>query len=1006
MPDKDKPKRSTSQPVQTEVLNDRVAGRLRLRDARLILSPMRTRAVQAALRAEAGIIAVSVNLHAGTVLVRFKAPASRHRIFAAIDHAIAFPDEVSRKAAPAAPSGSAISLRDDEIKWHALPVVEVEGILGGNAKEGLSENEVRRRLARHGRNELKRSDPRHIQAIFAEQMTNLPVALLGFSAVLSVATGGIADAIIIGAVVLANASIAAATERRAERTILGMAQVDPGMVQVMREGSLLATEPAMLVPGDVFRLERGMMVPADARLVWSEGLAVNEAPLTGEAMPVEKQARAILPMETLLTSRSNMVFRGTAVTGGSGLAMVTETGQETQIGRVQRLMGSVRPPQTPIQRQLGDVERELVFVNLAICAAMVAMGALRGQSLVANIRTAISLAVAAIPEGLPAVATTTLAIGVRDMQKRNVLVRKLDAVETLGAVQTVGLDKTGTLTEDRMAMAAIHTAGETVRFDGATPAMEPAIRLIVASLLETVSLCSDTLIAVTATGTRFEGTPTEAALVEAASAFGIDVGLLRNRHPLLTTVLRSEGRKRMSTLHACDGGIRLLCVKGDPLEILDRCTAVRTATGIAPLDDELRAGIRKANVAMAGQALRVLGVAMSTDNPDPRDERGLVWLGLAGLRNPLRPSVAPALKQLHRAGIRTIMITGDQSATAYAIARELKLDGAGEIRVLEAGDLAGKEFPLLGALVERAQVFSRVSPVDKLNIVKALQANGRVVAMTGDGVNDGPALRAADVGVSMGGAGNAVAREVADIVLLTDDLAGIIDAIRLGRATYSNIRKVLRYLVSTNASETILMFSAGLAGINAPLNPMQLLWLNLASDPLPALALGLEPPEPGVMDAGPHDPRAPILAAADFRRILAEGAAMGVTSLAGYYLMGGASSGNRAGTVTFHGLTASQLLHAFASRTERGGFTSGILRRPTPALFGAIGVSAALQAGVQLVPTARRLLGLAPLSMRDLGAIGAIAAGSAIASDVIAAAVSRMDRPTNRKATGPESKEP
>jgi len=410
------------------------------------------------------------------------------------------------------------------------------------------------------------------------------------------------------------------------------------------------------------------------------------------------------------------------------------------------------------------------------------------------------------------------------------------------------------------------------------------------------------------------------------------------------------------------------------------------------LDGPARTSILKANERMAGDALRVLGVAVGEDGGDPRDEHDLVWLGLAGMANPIRASVGPALKQLHRAGVRTVMITGDQSATAFAIARRLDLNHGGELRVLEAGQMAKMQPEMLEALARQPHVFARVSPVDKLNIVKALQGHGHIVAMTGDGVNDGPALRAADVGIAMGGEGADVARQVADIVLATDDMDGVVEAIRLGRATYANIRKVLRYLISTNASETIAMLGAALVG-GEPLTPMQLLWLNLATDALPAIALGLEPPEPDVLDRPPHDPKAPILVASDFRRILREGSVMGVAALIGYFSLGGGAGGARASTVTFHGLTCGQLLHSLSCRSELRGLSCEIGRPPNSKLYGAVGATLLLQAGVQLFPLARRLLGLSPLGAGVLLRIGAIALGSSLANDIIGRIADREEAP-------------
>jgi Ca2+-transporting ATPase len=482
---------------------------------------------------------------------------------------------------------------------------------------------------------------------------------------------------------------------------------------------------------------------------------------------------------------------------------------------------------------------------------------------------------------------------------------------------------------------------------------------------------------------RIDGTPTETALIAAGLSLGVDPVELRLSFRLLASATRGDGRKRMSALHEAPDGARLLCVQGDPAEVLARCARRLTADGVVPLDDAARAAALRANERMASDALRVLGVAIGESGGDPRDERDLVWLGLAGMANPIRASVRPALKQLHRAGVRTVMITGDQSATAFAIARDLDLSEGGELRVLEAGQIANMPPELLEALAAQPHVFARVSPVDKLNIVKALQAKGHIVAMTGDGINDGPALRAADVGVAMGGEGADVARQVADIVLATDNMDGIVEAIRLGRATYANIRKVLRYLVSTNASETFVVLGAALIDASEPLTPMQLLWLNLATDALPALALGLEPPEADILDRPPHDPGAPIMGPEEFRRVLREGSVMGIAALIGYYGAGGLAGGPRARTVTFHGLTFGQLLHGVACRSETRGITAEFGRAPNSRLYGGVVASMLFQACAQFLPPTRRLLGLTPLGPGDLLRIGGIAVGGALANDFL-----------------------
>ncbi|QGM95652.1 cation-transporting P-type ATPase [Methylocystis rosea] len=970
-----------------ELIHDACCGRARIRHMGLRGRAALARAVEKRLRRLPGVLFVRSSELTGSTLIEFQQPLTSARLMQALEAAVA--------EEPVFDVGEGASLTPENAA-HAEAIDALAARLETDLGRGLTTEDASERLQKWGRNELRRAEPRSAAIVFAEQLTSLPIVLLGASAVVSLATGGVADAVMIAAVVLINAGIAAATERQADRTISGLASEELSDAAVVRDGARLRIDARDLAPGDLLLIERGVFVPADARLIASDDLTVNESPLTGEAQPAPKEAKIVLAPDTGVSDRRNMVFRGTAVTGGSGVAIITAIGAQTEIGRVQQLLGALQRPQTPIQRELGDVERELVIVNGAICACVFALGLLRGHGLIPTLRSAISLAVAAIPEGLPAVATTTLALGVQDMRKRKVLVRKIDAVETLGAIETIGLDKTGTLTENRMAAVRVHVdngafelqEGRLLR-DGVDA--DAATIAIARRLFEAATLCSDAAVAPAAKGWEIDGTPTETALVQAGVAMGVDPIALRRSAPMATCVARGEGRKRMSTLHEATGGARILCVKGDPIEVLARCATRSTADGAAPLDRPARTAILKANERMAGDALRVLGVAIGEAGGDPRDEHDLVWLGLAGIANPIRASVGPALKQLHRAGVRTVMITGDQSATAFAIARRLDLNHGGELRVLEAGQMAKMQPQMLEALARQPHVFARVSPVDKLNIVKALQGHGHIVAMTGDGVNDGPALRAADVGIAMGGEGADVARQVADIVLATDDMDGIVEAIRLGRATYANIRKVLRYLVSTNASETIAMLGAALVG-GEPLTPMQLLWLNLATDALPAIALGLEPPEPDVLDRPPHDPKAPILAASDFRRILREGSVMGVAALIGYFSLGGAA-GARASTVTFHGLTCGQLLHSLACRSELRGLSSEVGRPPNSTLYGAVGATLLLQAGVQLFPLTRRLLGLSPLGAGDLLRIGAIALGSSLANDIIGRIADREEAP-------------
>ena len=1020
-----------------ELVHDAVRGRVRFRHAPLVGDAGLADAVVAVLSSLTGVHSVRASSITGSVLVLYSPPLDSTVLGRAIArvssaaHVASGPRgrhggsvapaggpresaehfdgrEPARGSKPRVPRGNAlapprISSPSGDFAWHATPLAEALRKLDVRGSQGLTDAEVLARRARYGSNELPRTAPRSAWAIFSDQLTNLPIVLLGVSAGISLLTGGLADAVVISAVVLLNAGIATRTEKQAERTILGLAQYHPQPVRVRRAGRRLELAPCDIVPGDLIELQPGTLIAADARLLEAADLTVNESALTGEALPVDKDPAARVLADAALADRVNMVYRGTAITGGLGSAVVTATGAASEIGRVQSLLGAVRPPETPIQRELGDVEKDLVVVNGLLCAAVFGLGVLRGEGWLPMLRTAISLAVAAIPEGLPAVATTTLALGIQDMKARGVLVRKLEAVETLGAVETVGLDKTGTLTQNRMAVVAIHVDGVLLDLAGAVLAFEgreadPRVRTIAIRMFEVASLCSDADVGCDAEEPLVAGTPTESALVRAALDLGVDVVTSRQVHPVRRTVQRTLRRKRMSTLHASERGRMLLCVKGDPVEVLERCTHRLACDGTIALDSTARAEIGRVNQRMAGRALRVLGMAMREQGGDPANEAQLTWLGLAGLTDPIRTSAPSAIKVLHGAGIRTVMVTGDQSATAFAIARELDLADGAEVRVLEAGRIRGLDPKLLAAIAANPHVFARVSPVDKLEIVRALQAGGHIVAMTGDGINDGPALKAADVGIAMGSAGTDVAREVADIVLASDELDGIVEAVRLGRATYANIRKVLRFLVGTNAAETMVMLGASIAGWPEPLHPMQLLWLNLVTDVLPGLALGLEPPEPDVLEQPPHDPRLPILEPSDYRRLLLEGSILGGATLAAFLLEGGLRDPRRAGpsapptrasTVAFHGLTLSQLAHAIACRSEHHGMLEELRRPPNRRLYAALGVCIALQTGAQALPFMRRLLGLTQLRAADIGVILGVSATAIVANEVAGAVVRR-----------------
>jgi len=867
--------------------------------------------------------------------------------------------------------------------WHLLSAEEVAAFLDTDLERGLSLPEARARLARDGPNSLPPPHRRSELAILADQLVSLPVGLLAVSAGVSLLTGGLADAVVILGVVAANATIGWYTESRAERIIASLETTEPPPALVIRDGRPQRVAAEEVVRGDLLELEPGTRIAADGRLVAVDGLAVDESALTGESLPVRKGVAALADPMVPIAERVNLVFRGSVVTGGRGRAIVVATGVASEAGRIQALLGSVAPPPTPLQQRLEALGRQLVLLSAGVCVGIFGIGLLRGLGLLPMASTAVSLAVAALPEGLPAVATTTLALGIGRMREKGVLVRKLAAIETLGSVQVLCFDKTGTLTQNRMAVAAVglgsppaYRRGTTVEaLLGPAEARPPAA----ADLLAVATLCSEVELDGDGPDPSLDGSPTETALVRLALEAGLDVRGLRALRPRVQLVPRSEERPWMASLHRLPSGGILVAVKGSPAAVLERCTVVHEGAALVPLDPERRRRILAMNESMAAGGLRVLGFAIAeraAGEPDAIED--LRWLGLVGLADPIRPGMKELIRTFHGAGIRTVMITGDQSATAYAIAKELELAGDGEIEILDSTHLDRLEPAMLEALAPRVHVFARVSPSHKLAIVRALQRKGLVVAMTGDGVNDGPALEAADVGVAMGKGGTEVAREIADIVLADDELSTMATAIAEGRTTYADIKKAVRYLLSTNLSEIAVTAAGVVLGAGAIVSPIRLLWLNLVSDVLPALALALEPAEPDVLKRPPRDPRTPFATAGEFARYGREGLVISAGALATWAaaraLRGAASP--LPGTVAFHTLTTAQLLHALACRSDRRSLLPGAppLAR-NPWLEVALPVSGALQLATMLLPPLRDLLALAPLGPLE---IGLVAAGSVL----------------------------
>jgi Ca2+-transporting ATPase len=870
--------------------------------------------------------------------------------------------------------------------WHLMKPEAVLGLWGTDRQQGLSREVVNHTLQRYGPNVLPEAEPRSRWSIFFSQFKSLPVLLLGAAAGISLLTGGILDAVVIAGVVAANAVIGYATESAAEKTIHSLKHMVHPTAEVVREGRVLEIPAEDLVPGDVLLLKPGTYVSADCRVLEASHLSIDESVLTGESMPVFKSPATLRGRSVPLPDRVNMVFMGTLVTGGEGVAVVSATGRFTEMGRLQVLLGETDAPETSFERQLRQVGDQLVVLCGAICGIVFLIGFLRGHGVLQMLRVSISLAASAVPEGLPAAATINFSLGIKRMRKDHVLVRRLQAIETLGAVQTVCLDKTGTLTRNRMSIQEMFAGSRRIHVrDGGfyfeEGPLDPLAIEEVKRLLHVCALCNETKInGCGPSGVELAGSPTECALMDLAFLGGIDVSRLRKEHPLVSVDHRTESRLYMRTLHVSPGGGETLCaVKGSPPEVLSLCSWQMRDGQKVPLTDQDRLLIERQNDRMAIAALRVLGVAFSPNGAKSKKETNgdLIWLGLVGMADPIRPGARELIEVYHKAGINTVMITGDQSPTAFTVARNLDLSGGEHLEILDSSELRSIPPEVFQALARKVHVYSRVSPSNKLQIVQALQRSGLVVAMTGDGINDGPALKAADIGIAMGRSGTDVAREVADIVLEEDNLETLVLAVRDGRTTYQNIRKSVHFFLSTNFTELMVMFASLAAGVGFPLNVMQLLWINIMSDIFPGLALSMEAPEPDVLQQQPRDPQDPLLSGKDYRRMLLESAVISSAALGAYgYGIARYGIGARAGTLAFHTLVAGQILHALSCRSEKKSLVSAETQAPNKYLTLAIGGSLFLQALTALVPGVRSFLGITPIGLID----AAVAGGSALLS--------------------------
>jgi Ca2+-transporting ATPase len=991
-----------------EAIHTKIEGRARFKVDGLFGSENFKHFLEQRLRAEKDILSASASALTGTVLVSYNSNNNHHTIAFLLEDILVESRERPADGSPSQPRAAAPppapakkerlpveTLRrfltppgegQEQVKkpWHTLDPNAVTTIVRGDADRGLGSATAGERLQAYGPNLLPKPAARSPAEIFFEQLNSLPVYLLGAAAGISALTGGVLDAAVIGGVVVANAVIGYFTESGAEKTMESLKELVHPTADVIRDGREIHMPVEEVVVGDLLVLKPGTYVAADSRILNADRLSVDESMLTGESMPVYKDARRLKHENTPLADRANMVYMGTLVTGGQGLAVVVATGRYTEVGTLQAMLSETETPKTPIELQLALMGNQLVVACGAVCGVVFGIGFVRGYGLIQMLKMAISLAASAVPEGLPAAATINFAMGITDLRRHGVLVRRLQAVETLGAVQTVCLDKTGTITENRMSVTEI-VAGRvrhTVQGDRFAPQDDGRDILAIGEirhLLIVCALCNEVKITRSDENGKVKlfGSSTEKALMQVALEAGIDIVGLQEDFRFVGLRLRSENRLYMSSLHSCPSeDCRYVFTKGSPHEVLDLCDREMVAGRVIALTEDRRQEIHIENDRMAGRGLRVLGFAFNRFGlkQEIDESAPMAWLGLAGMSDPVRKGVKELIEVFHRAGIETVMITGDQSTTAYAVARELELGAEKPLKILDSAELTSLDPERLQALAKNVHVYSRVSPAHKLRIVQALQAAGRIVAMTGDGINDGPALKAANIGIAMGESGTDVAREVADIVIEGDNLEHLVQALRGGRTTYGNIRKSVHFFLSTNLTELLVMFACMALGLGFPLNVMQLLWINIISDIFPGLALSREEPEPDIMGQPPRPAGAPLFSGGDFRKMALESAIISTGALGAYgYGIGRYGQGPRAGSLAFQALVFGQLLHAFSCRSEH----HSLLAKKRPAtnscLNAAVGGSLALQLLTMLVPGLRGFLGLTPPTVIDAAVIGASA---------------------------------
>ncbi len=904
--------------------------------------------------------------------------------------------------------------------WHTLEVDQTIEALDSDRDRGLTPQQVQERRERYGSNELEETSGRSTWQILLDQFTNIMLLMLiavalisGVLDIVSMQSGNLKpgeipfkDTIAILTIVVLNGVLGFLQESRAEQALAALKKLSSPRVRLIRDRKTLEVASKELVPGDIMLLEAGVQIAADGRLIEESNLQIRESALTGEAHAVSKQAPVHLPEDTSLGDRINLVFQGTEVVQGRAKVLVTNTGMQTELGQIARMLQGVESEPTPLQQRMTQLGNVLVSGSLALVALVVVGGLIRAgdfSPLQELLEISLSMAVAVVPEGLPAVITVTLALGTQRMVRRNALIRKLPAVETLGSVTTICSDKTGTLTQNKMVVQWVETARHTFRVTGegynpvgefqvndrtVPPDQHPELQ----TLMLTCVVCNDSILQHEKDEWQILGDPTEGALVVLAGKGGVDQQTTSSRMPRRQEFPFSSERKRMSVI--CEtGDLEMhsnhpspitnhqlqMFTKGSPELILERCTHIQIGDKLEELTEAERTQILDKNNEMAARGLRVLGFSYKTlqdvppEGSDEATEQQLVWLGLVGMLDAARPEVRLAVAECRDAGILPVMITGDHQLTASAIAQELGISQPGD-RVLTGKELAKMSQAELEQQVEQVSIYARVAPEHKLRIVQAFQSRGRFVAMTGDGVNDAPALKQADIGIAMGITGTDVSKEASDMVLMDDNFATIVHAVEEGRVVYTNIRRFIKYILGSNIGEVLTIAAAPLIGLGGvPLTPLQILWMNLVTDGLPALALAVEPPEPDVMRRPPFSPRESIFARGLGSYMIRIGIIFAIITIA---LMWWAFQHTHAPgyqgdpdtwkTMVFTTLCIAQMGHALAVRSNS---RLTIELNPFSNLFllGAVTITTILQLLLIYVPPLRDFFNLHYLTLQELG---------------------------------------